>query len=236
MQRRGRYARSAATLAATKPPFRQAKRSTGTAGPAPRPPLTGDPCANAHSVAWSPSSRETCIRCGPTNATRSSSTCTGLGFSRVATVTLPKERSSVRRQPSSVGSCAPWIETSNALGKRLSLTTAGAGPTPESLDPFLGATVSFDRDHLPTTSFFSVGSTTSDQYNFTFNQGFVTGSMFQFGFNNNRSATTNPTSRYSPEYLSNFRATVTQHLLQGAGIWVNKRFIYQALNDRRIVD
>jgi outer membrane protein TolC len=118
----------------------------------------------------------------------------------------------------------------------LSLTTAGAGPTPESLDPFLGTTISFDRDHLPTTSFFSVGSTTSDQYNFTFNQGFVTGSMFQFGFNNNRTATTNPTSRFSPEYLSNFRATVTQHLLQGAGIWVNKRFIYQALNDRRIVD
>jgi outer membrane protein TolC len=29
---------------------------------------------------------------------------------------------------------------------------------------------------------------------------------------------------------------VTQHLLQGAGIWVNKRFIYQAINDRRITD
>jgi outer membrane protein TolC len=29
---------------------------------------------------------------------------------------------------------------------------------------------------------------------------------------------------------------VTQHVLQGAGIWVNKRFIYEALNDRRIVD
>ena len=35
---------------------------------------------------------------------------------------------------------------------------------------------------------------------------------------------------------SNFKATVTQHLLQGAGIWVNKRFMYQALNDRRITD
>ncbi len=35
---------------------------------------------------------------------------------------------------------------------------------------------------------------------------------------------------------SNFRATLTQHLLQGAGIWVNKRFMYQALNDRRIAD
>jgi outer membrane protein TolC len=29
---------------------------------------------------------------------------------------------------------------------------------------------------------------------------------------------------------------VTQHLLQGAGIWVNKRFIYQAANNRRITD
>ena len=29
---------------------------------------------------------------------------------------------------------------------------------------------------------------------------------------------------------------MTQHLLQGAGIWVNKRFIYQAINDRRITD
>ena len=29
---------------------------------------------------------------------------------------------------------------------------------------------------------------------------------------------------------------MTQHLLQGAGIWVNKRFIYQALNNRRITD
>ncbi len=33
-----------------------------------------------------------------------------------------------------------------------------------------------------------------------------------------------------------FKATVTQHLLQGAGIWVNKRFMYQAINDRRITD
>ena len=39
-----------------------------------------------------------------------------------------------------------------------------------------------------------------------------------------------------PDYTSGFKATLTQHLLQGAGIWMNKRFIYQALNDRRITD
>jgi len=35
---------------------------------------------------------------------------------------------------------------------------------------------------------------------------------------------------------SNFRATVTQHLLQGRGIWVNKRFVQEAIYDRRITD
>jgi outer membrane protein TolC len=43
-------------------------------------------------------------------------------------------------------------------------------------------------------------------------------------------------SSYSPQLASSFKATVTQHLLQGAGIWVNKRLIYQAENDRRITD
>lgn len=118
----------------------------------------------------------------------------------------------------------------------LTLTTAGAGPAPENLDPSVGGTIQFDRNYLPKTSFFSQGSVTTNQYNFNFTQGFVTGTAFQFAFNNTRAATTNPTTLYSPEFLSNFRATLTQHLLQGAGIWVNKRFIYQALNDRRIVD
>ena len=118
----------------------------------------------------------------------------------------------------------------------LTLTTSGAGPTPENLDPSVGGTIQFDRNYLPKTSFFSLGSTTNNQYNFNFTQGFVTGTAFQFNFNNTRAATTNPTTLYSPEYLTNFKATLTQHVLQGAGIWVNKRFIYQALNDRRIVD
>ena len=59
----------------------------------------------------------------------------------------------------------------------------------------------------------------------------------QLAFNNQRVTTnSNPFDTYSPQFNSNFKATVTQHLLQGAGIWVNKRFMYQALNDRRITD
>jgi outer membrane protein TolC len=118
----------------------------------------------------------------------------------------------------------------------LTLTTGGAGPAPESLDPNLASTISFDRDHLPSTSFFSGGTSSTNIYNFSVNQGFVTGTNLQVAFNNEYATSSNSTSEFSPELYSTYKATVTQHLLQGAGIWVNKRFIYEALNDRRIVD
>ena len=64
----------------------------------------------------------------------------------------------------------------------------------------------------------------------------MTGTNLNVAFNNEYATTSNSTAQFSPELYSTYKATVTQHLLQGAGIWVNKRFIYQALNDRRIVD
>jgi outer membrane protein len=118
----------------------------------------------------------------------------------------------------------------------LSLTTGGAGPTPANLDPSVTGTVSFDRNHLPATSFFSTGTSSTNRYNFTATQGFITGTNFQFQFNNTYATTNNTVTLYSPQLLTTFNAQLTQHLLQGAGIWINKRFMYQALNDRRIAD
>jgi outer membrane protein TolC len=118
----------------------------------------------------------------------------------------------------------------------LVLTTQGAGPAPESLEPALTGAIQFDRAHTPSTNFISGGSSTTNTYNFAYNQGFVTGTQFQFGFNNTYASTSNGITLYSPQLSSNFKATVTQHLLQGAGIWVNKRYIYQARNNRRITD
>jgi len=118
----------------------------------------------------------------------------------------------------------------------LSLTTGGAGPTPEALEPFVSAGLTFDRASSPSSSFFTGGTSTADTYNFTYNQGFVTGTAFQFAFDNSRSTSTNTVTTYSPQDQASFKALVTQHLLYGAGIWVNKRFMYQAQNDRRITD
>ncbi len=118
----------------------------------------------------------------------------------------------------------------------LTLTTAGAGPAPEAIDPAISSTISFDRDRAPSTSFFSGGTSSTNKYDFSLNQGFVTGTNLQVGFNNTYATSSNSTAQFSPQLSSGFQAQITQHLLQGAGIWVNKRFMYQAINDRRIVD
>ncbi|MGB6975024.1 MAG: TolC family protein [Terracidiphilus sp.] len=118
----------------------------------------------------------------------------------------------------------------------LSLTTGGAGPLPETFEPSVSANIQFDRTRQVSTSFFTGGSSTTNTYDFTYDQGFVTGAALQFGFNNTYAATSNGVTLLSPQLSSNFKVTVTQHLLQGAGIWVNKRFIYQAINDRRITN
>ena len=123
----------------------------------------------------------------------------------------------------------------------LVLSTSGAGPQPEVIDPSLTGTIQLERAKQPSTNaLFSGGraatTTNTDVYDFAYNQGFVTGTSLQVGFNNSRVTGDNPFSSYSPTLQSSFKATLTQHLLQGFGIYINKRFMYQALNNRRITD
>ena len=120
-------------------------------------------------------------------------------------------------------------------------STISAGPIPEDRDPIIAGTIQLERAKQPQTNALFAGGRTSlttntNTYDFTYNQGFVTGTSLQVGYNNSRVTTDNPFSNYSPTLSSNFRATLTQHLLQGFGIYVNNRFIYQALNNRRITD
>jgi len=116
------------------------------------------------------------------------------------------------------------------------LSSDGAGPLPENRDPIIGGTIQLERAKSPQTSpFVPRAFTNTDSYDFTYSQGFVTGTSLALGWNNSRITSTGFNS-YSPELTSNFKATVTQHLLQGAGIWVNNRFVYEAILDRRITD
>jgi len=122
----------------------------------------------------------------------------------------------------------------------LSQTTNGSGPTPEAMDPVLTGTIQLERTTSPEATPFASGASTlnqnTDQYNFNYNQGFITGTQLQVGFQNSRTTNNGIFNFYSPELQSTFRATVTQHLLNGFGPGINGRFILEAKNDRRISD
>jgi outer membrane protein len=123
----------------------------------------------------------------------------------------------------------------------LTLTASGAGPAPENMDPIVTGTIQLERASSPqANTLFSGGlaslTTNTDQYNFTYAQGFVTGTALTVAVGNERITTNNPFADYSPELSSTLQAKLTQHLLLGAGPWVNKRYYYQAVNNRRITD
>ncbi len=120
----------------------------------------------------------------------------------------------------------------------LTLTTNGLGPAPEQLDPVLSGTLQLQRQTFPTSSSFSAATanTNTDEYNFQYNQGWITGTALQVTFDNNRVTTNQPFTNYSPVLNSSFQATLTQHLLYGFGPGINQRLIIQAKNDRRITD
>jgi outer membrane protein TolC len=117
------------------------------------------------------------------------------------------------------------------------LSTNGGGPLPYSFDPALTGTGEWQRAKTPATSIFSPASTTDTwTENFGYQQGWSSGTLLNVTFDNSRQTTTNPFSSYTPLFDSSFNAQITQHLLQGFGPRLNRRFIVEAKNDRRITD
>jgi outer membrane protein len=123
----------------------------------------------------------------------------------------------------------------------LVLSTNGSGPIPEVLDPVLTSQMEYEKLYQPQNNTLLSGGlkqtyTETSTFDYDYQQGFLTGTQLTVGFNNSRVSTNNPLQTYSPDISSNFRAMVTQHLLQGFGPGINGRFIVQAKNDRRITD
>jgi len=123
----------------------------------------------------------------------------------------------------------------------LVLSTNGGGPTPYNMDPVITSNVAYEsNDAQQTNLFFSGGLPTvytkTQTYNFGYTQGFGTGSQLAVTFDNTRATTDSLYSTFDPGLNSSFRATFTQHLLQGFGTGIQDRFILQAKNDRRITD
>ncbi len=80
----------------------------------------------------------------------------------------------------------------------------------------------------------------TNQYNFNYTQGWVTGTQLQVSYNNQRLGLPSsiPPSffPFNPAITASWRATVRQHLLQGWGIDNNRREIIIAQNDRKVTD
>ena len=129
---------------------------------------------------------------------------------------------------------------SGAGSSGLVLSTNGGGPQPEARDGVLTGTLQYESANTAQSSTFITGTntlnTTTGIYNFAFTQGFATGTSLSVGFDNTRQTTNSLRSTYSPVLDTTFRATATQHLLQGFGLGLNRRFIVQAKNDRQITD
>jgi len=118
-------------------------------------------------------------------------------------------------------------------------STLGSGSAITSFDPVLSGTLQMDRAFTQSTSIFSplpVANQNTGTANFSYLQGFQTGTNLSVGFNNTHTTTDSPTATYSPSLSSGFQARVTQHLLQGFGFAPNTRFIKIAKNNREISD
>ena len=119
----------------------------------------------------------------------------------------------------------------------LVLSTNGGGPLPYSFDPAITGTGEWQRATTPASGALSPGSYTDTWTgDMAYQQGFSTGTLLNIGFNNTRETTNNPFSSFSPLLSTSFNAQLTQHLLQGFGPKINRRFITEALNNRRITD
>ncbi len=119
----------------------------------------------------------------------------------------------------------------------LVLSTNGGGPLPYSFDPLITGTGEYERATTQSASTIqptaTVGTLTA---NVNYQQGFSTGTLLNVGFNNSRVTSTSDFAAFTPSLNTMLRATLTQHLLQGFGPRINRRFIVEAKNNRRITD
>ncbi len=121
-------------------------------------------------------------------------------------------------------------------------STLGMGPQLNSFDPILTGTLSEDHFKQQATNPFQgvplPGTLVQNTgtVNFAYQQEFTWGTNLNVSFTNSRGTTNSLIQSLSPQLVSGFKATFTQHLLQGFGFAANTRFIRIAKNNRELSD
>ncbi|MGA2961480.1 MAG: TolC family protein [Candidatus Korobacteraceae bacterium] len=140
---------------------------------------------------------------------------------------------------SSAGGTTAGTGGAGAGTSGLVLSSLGAGPAAPQFDPSVIGNLQIQRAIYPQASA-SAGqlaiSQNTSTANFTYSQGFATGTNLGATFNNTRLTTNSLFASFVPELASSFQLTLTQHLLQGRGWAINNRFITISKNNRAITD
>lgn len=143
---------------------------------------------------------------------------------------------SVPTNPSELGALAETQDNLSVQGT----VPFSSGPVIPAFDPFLSAQLGWTHQTTPEFEPASIGSTALMQ-NITnvstgYTQGFGPGTQLNVAFDNSRQTLNSIESSYSPYTTSSLGFTITQPLLRGFGLAVNRRFIRIAKNERKIAD
>lgn len=143
---------------------------------------------------------------------------------------------SVPTNPSELGVLAEQQTNLSILGT----IPLSSGPPIPQFDPAITSQLNWLHQSLPQTSPGLAGSdalaTNTTLANVGYSQGFGPGTQLAASFDNSRETLNSTSSAYSPFTTSSFGFTVTQPLLRGFGLSVNRRYIRIAKNERRIAD
>ncbi len=119
-------------------------------------------------------------------------------------------------------------------------STLGVGPPLDSYDPLLSAALGIQHTDTPESNTVSTGVSSLAQNtgsaNFTYTQGFTSGTLLTVTLNNSRITSNSTRTLLVPQLNSSFLIQVRQHVLQGLGFAPNRRYIVIARNNREIVD
>jgi outer membrane protein len=143
---------------------------------------------------------------------------------------------SVPTNPSELGALSEQLDNLSLL-PGIPLSTGS--PVPQ-FDPAITGQLNWmhastpDTDPLAYGTNALTGGTTNANVGYT--QGFSPGTQLNVGFDNSRYTTNSLQSAFSPYTTSSLGFTVTQPLLRGFGMAVNRRFIRISQNERKIAN
>ncbi len=143
----------------------------------------------------------------------------------------------VLQLPSSAADLATITGTQNDLSI-LSPTPFSSGPSVPQFDPSVAANVGLTQLDYPQSDAFATGSNYFSSHSLSaavgYTQGFSTGTLLTATFTSNRVNEASTRLNLNPFTTGTLNVTLTQPLLQGFGIHVNRRFIHIATNDDSI--